>query len=104
MVPGSWIAYGLAVALSFWGPRPPTCGEHVAVQPIDFHMGHAVAYADGFRCAIILDARPWTPWTRARVCKAIVHEYGHLKGHGHSRNPRSIMYPFMHRWRRCDRG
>lgn len=29
-----------------------------------------------------------------RLCTAIVHEYGHLAGHGHSRNPRNLMYAY----------
>lgn len=102
MIPAAWIAHGVAVALSWWGPRPPTCGPHVPVVQRPIAGRYAIAQADGFRCRIVLDSKPWTPWTRSRVCKAIVHERGHLLGHGHSRNPRSIMYRRLHYWRPCE--
>lgn len=100
MIPMSWIAHGLAVAIATWGHRPPTCGSPtVATANLP---GFQIGYADGFRCRMVLDSKPWTPWTRSRVCKAIVHEKGHLYGKGHSRSPRSIMFRTLHYWRPCE--
>lgn len=101
MIPATWIAHGLAVALATWGHRPPTCGEHLRVVERSL-PGFTIGRADGFRCRIVLDSTPWTPWTRQRVCKAIVHEKGHLYGKGHSKSPRSIMYRKLHYWRPCE--
>ena len=90
----------MAVAALTWGPHPPACG-HVSVGYENLH-GYLVGYADPTRCLIVLDNHPWTPWTKARACKAIVHEKGHLYGRYHSTNPASIMFPRLHYWRPCD--
>lgn len=99
MIPAAWIAYGLAVALATWGPSPPC--RHMTIRYENLH-GLLDGYADPSRCRIVLDADPWTPWTRSRVCKTLVHEKGHLYGKRHSSDPRSIMYPRLHYWRPCE--
>lgn len=53
-----------------------------------------LAVAQPWRCRIVLnrrrlhDLRDWN-----RFCTVMVHEEGHLKGLGHSRDPRNVMYP-----------
>jgi hypothetical protein len=41
-------------------------------------------------CKITMDRRRWS---ETRYCAVLIHEYGHLLGHGHSSNPSDIMYP-----------
>jgi hypothetical protein len=96
-----WIVFGFSVALSTWGQAPPPCGA-VSVGFENLH-GQLAGYADPSRCKIVFDKHPWTPWTKARTCKVIVHEKGHLYGRQHSKNPGSIMYPRLHYWRPCER-
>lgn len=33
----------------------------------------------------------WPRWRWARLCPVVVHEFGHLAGHGHTDDPRSVM-------------
>ena len=51
-------------------------------------------------------------WGWSQLCPVLLHEYGHLAGYTnpgnpldphHSSNPDSIMWPFTHADRRCDR-
>ena len=50
----------------------------------------------------MIDKRPEREWPREKAQCVIVHEYGHLAGRKHSKNPRSIMYPTL-RYRPCHR-
>jgi hypothetical protein len=79
------IAAALTIAALAFGPTP--CAPR-----IQWESGYATAY--GYvtpDCTIhlshdLLDGR------RALTCHTIVHEYGHLTGRTHSRNPRSVMF------------
>ena len=56
-----------------------------------------------FPDTILIDKRPQSEWPREKAQCVIVHEYGHLAGKKHSKNPRSIMHPVLkyppcHRW------
>jgi len=50
--------------------------------------GHPALNRD---CAIRLNRRAPLSWPK--LCTVIVHEYGHLTGHRHSRDPRNVMSP-----------
>ena len=97
------LAQSIAIAALVWGQ--PSCG-----MPTITYSQHlppaAVGYADPRRCSIVLAAvRPEPFDTPASICTTIVHEWGHLSGHEHSANPRSVMYPVQLRpyWRCRDR-
>lgn len=48
----------------------------------------------------------WKHADPVRRCTVMVHEYGHLAGHHHSHNPRSVMYPWRtsrNEWPACER-
>ncbi len=53
---------------------------------IDFNLG---LWRDPSWRAAIYDP----PW----LCTLVVHEYGHLAGHGHSDDPADVMYPLIDR-------
>jgi hypothetical protein len=85
------LAQSLAIAALLWGP--PACGTPtVATDPT--LPAAALGYADRRSCVIDLPpTRPKSQDNWASICTTIVHEWGHLTGHGHSSNPRSVMYP-----------
>lgn len=41
-------------------------------------------------CKVVFQSQSFT---RAVTCAAMIHEYGHLNGRAHSRDPRNVMYP-----------
>lgn len=43
-------------------------------------------------CSVVLNAAVAFDWPK--LCTVLVHEYGHLTGHRHSPNPRSVMYAY----------
>lgn len=55
-------------------------------------------------CTIVLNRDVFGPGTHASYaffCSVLLHEYGHLAGRRHSRNPASIMFPIVPIDRRC---
>lgn len=58
----------------------------------------------GYRdCRIEIDKR--RKWTTEKLCRTMVHEFGHAAGRRHSSNPRSIMYQGLPGYyRRCANG
>lgn len=44
------------------------------------------------RCLIVLNSAFVAGDPQWLVCEAVLHEWGHLMGRGHSPNPRSIMF------------
>lgn len=81
------IATALAIAATYFGPT--LCGPpNVIDYPLFPPDVAGVAMPD---CTIIVnDSRRMTPGT---VCTVVVHEYGHLAGHGHSPDPDNVMHP-----------
>jgi hypothetical protein len=96
-------AAGVQVGEQVWGT--PACGQpHVEVStPTEYKAAHPsaefgdsvpLAWADETRCVIVLnrDYARLSIKTAVKRCHVIVHEWGHLTGHEHSENPRSVMY------------
>jgi hypothetical protein len=52
----------------------------------------ALAPTHYLQCTITFDDRR-LPY--AAYCAVVVHEFGHLDGHLHSRDPHSVMFPFL---------
>lgn len=91
---------GMYVGQQVWDT--PACGQpHVEVStPAEYQSAHGTGYfdngeplawADEGRCAIVINPN-YTIRTDAKRCHVIVHEWGHLTGHEHSENQRSVMY------------
>ena len=93
------IAY-LAAADRYWGGSSPSC----VANGVSIISVHAVLYddpdadvaarADQPGCRLSLDRSHWRTMSRAEACTLVVHEWGHLLGHGHVHNPLSVMSPF----------
>jgi hypothetical protein len=90
----------LQIAERHWAVPAPTClredGSTVGVNVVlydDPHPG-VVAAAEQPGCRIWLDRDFWPRPPSERDCITIVHEWGHLLGHGHSSNPRSLMHAY----------
>lgn len=91
------LAYNLAV--KHWGGPPEGCSsldlEVVSAEQLpDDRLGEATQPEPGeyIPCLLYIRAELATPRLFIRACAVIRHEVGHLKGFGHSPDPRSIMY------------
>jgi hypothetical protein len=92
-----------AVAEGFWGTA--ACSGHVAiawrvrarrVNAVSSWANRHTAYGDpdhNFACRV--EFNPRAPWTWAKFCTVLVHEFGHLTGHEHSPDPHDIMAPLF---------
>lgn len=83
----------MAMAAAVWGPAP--CGE---VQREWAPLGtDYAALADSGRCAIVINTRlrRYAKYRRydRYFCTLVVHEWGHLTGHGHSDDLYNVMAP-----------
>ena len=71
----------------------PLADSRLAEASWEVFPGAERRYLD---CHVTFDANPTrVETTFVRFCAAVVHEYGHLSGHGHVANPRSIMSPVL---------
>jgi len=103
IVPQAWITAALSTAAGVFGPvrelDPPhrPLDKPVLVRVVNLRaMGlprPAVATTtwNGGRPKILIAPRVVREGREVTEC-ALIHEYGHLTGRQHSRNPRSIMY------------
>ena len=85
------------IAHRYWGGPIPSCVENgVTTVPV-----HAVLYddpnpdvaarAEQPGCRLWLDRRHWRTMARVEACMVVVHEWGHLLGHGHSDDASDLM-------------
>jgi hypothetical protein len=91
-------AYALAVG--YWHRTP--CAGDVAFSWTDASGSRiATAYWTSYgsgdpdhytNCHIVLHRDAATDWPK--FCTIVVHEVGHLTGHGHVRDRNNVMYPF----------
>jgi len=82
------------IGLSHWGVAAPCNNVQLEVVPATA-MGDAGAAGEAWWCAIRLrDTYVDDPrWTYQQKCQTVVHEVGHLLGHGHTDEPGNIMSP-----------
>lgn len=86
------------IAQAHWAGTAPTCrgpaGETIPVHAILFDDADPdiAAIAEQPGCRIWLDRDFWPAREDQTDCTIIAHEWGHLLGHDHSPNERSLMY------------
>jgi len=69
----------------------------------DISERDAITWRNGRpECSITFNARSWR-WRWRKICRVMVHEYGHLAGLDHSDDFRSVMYPTAPAPRACRR-
>lgn len=77
-----------AAAQQHWGN--PSCAT---VQVRSMTQPDPAVYARADDCTIWIDASDWHMLDRSLRCNMMLHEWGHLMGHDHTDDPRSIMVP-----------
>lgn len=94
------LAADIAAAVSYWGvPYPPLCLS-ATVSEAALTRPNVIAEATqpvaaGTVCEMRVRIGPDSPGER---CRAIVHEYGHWLGLGHTDNKLDVMYRFGPYW------
>lgn len=87
----------MATAQDYWGEPRPTCLANgttlIPVHAVFFDDPNpaVVARADQPGCRLWLDQVLWDESKPVGACTIIVHEWGHLLGHGHSDDPNNVM-------------
>lgn len=86
----------IPLARIYWGLQP--CGKlRVVVTPLRLAptppggLSNA-GYAIPARCLIVLDPDYVTEMPDWMICELVLHEYGHITGHGHVSDVRKIMH------------
>ena len=74
-------------ARAYWGGNPP-CGDPV----INYWVwGGLAGYSQP--CQIWVNSAAFSSWPAGRACMIVLHEWGHLRGHGDDYwNSGSVMY------------
>jgi hypothetical protein len=91
------LATYMSVAEAHWGGGIPTCVENgftlIRVHAIlyDDPDPSVAARADQPGCRIWLDRSSWREMLPLERCMIVLHEWGHLLGHGHSPNALDLM-------------
>jgi len=92
--PQKWITAAIAAGAVAFGPLD-LADEGVTVHYVNLPGKYAGGTSPPNRIGI--DKRPKSYWPKWKAQCVLVHEYGHLAGRGHSRNPRNIMRPSIDR-------
>lgn len=86
--PASWVATALAAAAAAFGQAKPE--PKVAYRDLPPGVAGTVwAYPP----RLVIDKRPRSAWTRDKAICVMAHEYAHLRGRSHSKNPGSLLFP-----------
>jgi hypothetical protein len=93
------------LARARWGPTRCADGIVYRYSRLGYQViaqAHWWFYTDSPKvyrgCYIVFSVDPRRVPTRfAYYCAAVFHEFGHLSGLGHSKNPYSVMYPVISR-------
>jgi hypothetical protein len=97
------LATYFGIAHEHWGGPIPTCvANGVTTVPV-----HAVLYddpdpsvaarAEQPGCRLWVDRGNWRRLAPVEACTIVVHEWGHMLGHGHSDDPDDLMAAFPRR-------
>lgn len=97
--PQEWITPAIAAAAMAFGSVDGAEDIHIKYRHLPGNSLGSIQRPD----KILIDKRPKREWPREKAQCVMVHEYGHLAGRKHSKNPRSIMhsklrYRVCHRW------
>jgi hypothetical protein len=89
--PQAWVGPAIAAAAMAFGSVHGADDVHIKYRNLRPGTAGTVQLPD----TILIDKRRRVEWPREKAQCVLVHEYGHLAGRHHSKNPRSIMYPVL---------
>lgn len=83
------------VADAHWPASPCRGREQVHLAALHGPAGRAtIGPGNDNSCAVDLASTPQSgAWTQLMLCAVLEHEFGHLSGSAHSRNPADVMFP-----------
>ena len=92
--PEGWGAHQIRLAEQWWGGQRPANCTSLSIEFDATVMTNAGAAGEATEperpepCIMRVAHITYIPL----MCQVVIHEYGHLLGHGHSPDPHSIMY------------